>query len=56
MLKSPSSDVQPCKIPNPIKDTNGLKSCLLSALRKLLYVYDSMVYSILNRTFKIRKV
>ena len=32
------------------------KIVLLSALRKSLYVYDSVVNSILNRTFKIRKV
>ena len=39
-----------------VKDTYGLKSCLLSALRKSVYVYDSVVNSILHRTFKIRKV
>ncbi|KAK2183175.1 hypothetical protein NP493_321g02003 [Ridgeia piscesae] len=39
-----------------LKDTYCLKSCLLSAVRKSLYVYDSVVNSILNRTFKIRKV
>ena len=37
------------------KDTYGLKPRLLSALRKSLYVYDSLVNSILNRTFKMRK-
>ena len=36
-----------------VKDTYGLKPC---ALRKSLYVYDSVVNSILNWPFKIRKV
>ena len=48
-------NVQQCKMQIP-SVTNGLKSCLLSALHKSLYVYDSVVNSILNRTFKIRKV
>ena len=34
----------------------GLKSLILSALRKLVYVYDSVVNSILNRTIKITKL
>ena len=41
---------------NPVKDTYGVKLCLLSALRKSPYVNDSVVNSILNRTFKITKV
>ena len=41
---------------NPVKDTYGLTSCLLSALRKSLCVYDSVINSLLNWTFKIRKI
>ena len=41
---------------NPVKDTYGLTSWLLSALRKSLCVYDTVKNSILNRTFKIRNV
>ena len=36
-------NVQQCKIPNLVKDTNSLKPCLLSALCKSLYVYDNLV-------------
>ena len=39
---------------NLVKDTYGLNSFILSALRKSLYVYDSVVNSILIRTVKIR--
>ena len=48
-------NIQQCKMQIPY-DIYGLKSCLLSALCKSLYVYDSVVNSILNWTFKIRKV
>jgi len=41
---------------NRIKDSYGLKSVILSALLKSLYVYNSVVNSILNWTVKIRKL
>ena len=39
-----------------VKDICGLKSFILFELHKPVYVYDSMVYSILNRTVKKRKL
>ena len=41
---------------NVVKYTYSLKSFILSALCKSLYVYDSVVNSILIRTVKIRKL
>ena len=39
-----------------VKDTCDLKSFIVYALRESVYVYDSMVNSILNWTVKIRKL
>ena len=41
---------------NPVKDTYGLNSLLLSALRKSLYVYNSVLNSMLSWTVKIKKL
>ena len=41
---------------NRAKDTHGLKSFILHALRKSLYIYDNEVNSMVNRKVTMRKL